>query len=91
MKLQYPNGWTVTTDTNVKTNVLELTGPDGTYFLSGHLRSANRRRIVSDEIADVRNTHTKDTTFTYIDGPVGDTKVGGEPAKDLPLHLMPQG
>ena len=35
----------------------------------------------SDEIADVRSSHAKDTTFTYTDGPVVDTKVGGEPAK----------
>ena len=32
VKVQYPNGWTVTQDTNVKTNVLELDGPDGTFF-----------------------------------------------------------
>jgi hypothetical protein len=83
VKVQYPNGWTVTQDTNVKTNVLELDGPDGTFFYLD-IYDPQTGTNPSDEIADVRSSHAKDTTFTYVDGPVVDTKVGGEPAKTFP-------
>lgn len=83
VRLQYPSGWNVTKDADVKANVLELDGPDGTFFfldIYDPQTSAN----LNDEIADVRSSHTKDTTFTYVDGPVSDAKVGGEPAKSFP-------
>jgi eukaryotic-like serine/threonine-protein kinase len=83
VKVQYPNGWTVTQDTNVKSNVLELDGPDGTFFYLD-IYDPQTGASPSDEIADVRSSHAKDTTFTYTDGPVVDTKVGGEPAKTFP-------
>jgi eukaryotic-like serine/threonine-protein kinase len=83
VKMQYPSGWTVTQDTNVKTNVLELDGPDGTFFYLD-IYDPQTGISPSDEIADVRSSHAKDTTFTYTDGPVVDTKVGGEPAKTFP-------
>ena len=83
VRVQYPTGWTATQDANVKTNVLELDGPDGTFFYLD-IYDPQTGTNLNDEIADVRSTHTKDTTFTYVDGPVADTKVGGEPAKTFP-------
>ncbi|MGI8854753.1 MAG: protein kinase domain-containing protein [Thermomicrobiales bacterium] len=87
VKLQYPNGWTVTTDANVKSNVLQLNGPDGTFFYLD-IYDPQTAANLNDEIADVRSGHAKDTTLTYTDGPVGDTNVGGEPAKTFPYTYV---
>ncbi len=80
VQLQYPNGWTVTTDSAVSSDVLELDGPDNTFFFVD-IYDPQTAATISDEIADVRSGHAKATKFTYVDGPVSDVQVGGEPAK----------
>lgn len=84
VRLQYPTGWSVTKDPAVQSNILELDGPDGTFFFLD-LYDPQTAANLNDEIADVRSSHTKDTMFTYADGPVSDTRVGGEPAKTFPF------
>ena len=80
VKLQYPNGWSVTKDTAVDTNVLELDGPDGTYFFLD-IYDPQSGATVAAQIQDILDVHTKSTKFTYQDGAVSDTKIGGEAAK----------
>ncbi len=84
VQLQYPTGWTVTTDPTVKSNVLELDGPDGTFFFVD-IYDPQTGTSVTDEVQNIRDTHTKSTQFIYVDGNVSDTKVGGEAAKMFPF------
>lgn len=89
VRLQYPTDWSVTKDAGVATNVLELDGPDGTFFFLD-IYDPQTAANLTDEIADVRSSHTKDTTFTYTDGPVSDAVVGGEPAKTFLFTYAPK-
>jgi serine/threonine protein kinase len=78
--VQYPSAWTVTTDPAVKASVLELDSPDGPAFFVD-IYDPQTAGTVNEEIQSIRTAHGKDTKFTYTDGPVSDTKVGGEPAR----------
>ncbi len=84
VQVQYPTGWTVTTDPDVKSNVLELDGPDGTYFFVD-IYDPQTGTSLADETQNIRDSHTKSTQYTYVDGNVSDTKVGGEAAKTFPF------
>ncbi len=84
VQLQYPTGWVVKTDPDVKANVLELDGPDGTFFFVD-IYDPQTGGSVADEVQNIRGIHAKSTQFTYVDGAVSDTKVGGEVAKAFPF------
>jgi len=84
VELRYPSGWTVTIDANVSSNVLELDGPDGTFFFVD-IYDPQTGTSVADEVQNIRSVHAKSTQFTYVDGPVSDTTVSGEPAKTFPF------
>lgn len=84
VQLQYPTGWTVKTDPDVKANVLELDGPDGTFFFVD-IYDPQTSGSVADEVQNIRDSHTKSTQFTYVDGTASDTNVGGEAAKTFPF------
>ncbi len=84
VRLQYPSGWKVTTDADVQSNVLELDGPDDTFFFVD-IYDPQTGTSVADEVQNIRDVHAKSTDFAYVDGPVSDSKVGGEPAKTFPF------
>src|SRR6476646_7232108 len=68
VQLQYPKGWTATIDQTDEDNVLELVGPDGTYFYVD-VYDPQTRAPVADEVRDDMNDDAKNTRFTYVDSP----------------------
>lgn len=84
IQLQYPSDWFVTIEAGSDSSVLELIGQDGTYF---HLDiyDPQSEATLADEAQDDLDGDTGNTKFTYVDGPVTDTMVGGEPALTYPF------
>lgn len=78
VKLQYPNGWTVTKLANSQSNILELDGPDGVSFYVDVYRQTGTPAEETQATTDARD---KSAQFTFTNSPVADTKVGGEAGK----------
>ncbi|MHB8646534.1 MAG: serine/threonine protein kinase [Thermomicrobiales bacterium] len=81
VKLQYPLGWSVTTDTTDPRNVLELVSPDGVFFYLDIYDP--QQGTLAEEIGFVQTNHAKSTQFTYTDTGVTDVRIGGEDGRSL--------
>lgn len=79
IKLQYPATWSVSRDTNDRTNVLVLTSPDRTYFYVDIIDPQSG--TIAQEIQTAQDNRTTDARFTFTLAGVKDVTVGGEPAK----------
>ena len=83
--LVYPTAWKKAVPSD---STLRLTARDGTTFL---LYDTNFNRSPADGIAAVQRAHTAETasddpdlaTRDYTDGPVNNTRIGDEPAKEM--------
>jgi len=88
IKLQYPLGWSVTTDTTDPNNVLELVSPDGVFFFLDIY--APQHGTLAEEIQIVRDNHGKSAKFTYTDTGVIDVRIGGEQGRSLNYSDVPK-
>ncbi len=78
MKLQYPNGWTVTKQANSQSNIVEIDGPDNVSF---YIDTYKQSGTPTEEMQTTQDERAKSTQFSFTSSPVTDTKVAGESGK----------
>ncbi|GEM_PF-4239737 len=81
VKLQYPLGWSVTTDSTDPRNVLELVSQDGVFFYLDIYDP--QQGTLAEEIGFVQTNHAKSTQFTFTDTGITDVRIGGEQGRSL--------
>jgi serine/threonine-protein kinase len=78
VRVKHPENWKETIDASFDGNFLELDSPDDNYFYVDIFENA---KSLDAEVNEYLTGHKNSSKLTYTDGPVSDTKIGGEPAK----------
>jgi serine/threonine protein kinase len=87
VRIKHPENWKETIDDTFQGNYLELDSPDDTYF---YVDIFDNAKALDAEVNEYLTGHKNSTKLTYTDGPVSDTKVGGEAAKTFTFTYVPK-